>query len=183
MSEYEKLDVNTFSSPAPLDIKAEVAKAIQEFEEEHRAKSFSKRNPALGKMIKCQICNRRHRANVVCFQQFALDKNKIPRTGANIPGQYPHQTRRGALGVMNNTKGKRVLAHHSHKLLQLVQLTKDMFPAEQPFWKTPEEAMRRARILAGRILRKKARQEANFRRRQQHISRHINRGLLAPGTR
>jgi hypothetical protein len=171
------------NSNEKFDVKAEIAKEVKEFEEKYREKSFSERNPALGKMINCQFCDRRHRSVIQCEQKFALDENEAPRTGANIPGQYPHQTRRGALGVMDNTKGKRVLPHHSHKLLQLVQLTQDMFPAEQPFWPTPVEAMRRARTLAGRILRKKARLIANLRRRRQHVSRAINRGLAVSGSR
>lgn len=184
MSEYEKLDVNESTIGVPgFNVSEAVKKAVAEFEEEYRVKSFSQRNPAFGKMINCPVCDRRHRNAVPCVQRFALDKNEFPRTGANIPGQHPNQTRRGALGVLDNTKGKRILPHHSSRLLQLVQLTQDMFPSEQPFWPTPVEAMHRGRTLAGRFLRKRVRLEGDARRERQHVSRSINRGLLSPGSR
>jgi len=165
-----------------MNAQNDLAAAIKNFEDEHKEKSFSGRHSELGKMMKCQICNRRHRSAIECIQRFALDENEIPRTGSNIPGQA-HQTRRGALGVLDNSKGKRILPHHSSQLLQLVQLTQDMFPAEQPFWPTPEEAMRRARTLSGRILRRKRARIDRAVQRQQDVSRRINVGLLAPGSR
>jgi hypothetical protein len=41
-----------------------VAKAAMDFEEAFYNRSFSGRNPELGKMIKCTECGRRHRDNI-----------------------------------------------------------------------------------------------------------------------
>src|SRR6267142_6448767 len=56
--------------PIETDAQKAAAKAIKEI----HARSFSGRYPELGKMIKCSVCNRRHRASVVHEQKFATGR-------------------------------------------------------------------------------------------------------------
>jgi hypothetical protein len=85
--EFVVLDVNTLDP---------VAKAIAKLREDIADRSFSGRNPQLGKMVKCQICRLRHRSSIVCKE------NVIVSTA---------QTRKGVYGAAAFAK-KRV---HPHK--------------------------------------------------------------------
>jgi hypothetical protein len=47
----------------------ELQEAIDKYKEDFKDRSFSERNPELGKMIKCQVCLRRHRSSIVCKER------------------------------------------------------------------------------------------------------------------
>lgn len=53
-----------------------VKEAAEKFERERKGKSFSGRHPELGPMIKCYVCNRRHRDNEQCLIRYATTVNK-----------------------------------------------------------------------------------------------------------
>lgn len=139
-----------------------------------RSRSFAARHPELGKMINCQVCDRRHRASVVCKPVYTKDSNGEDWTTP--------ETRKGVYGAKTFAK-RRFLPHHSKKLLQLVQLTQDLFPQFQPNFAKPEDAMKYTRTEAQRILKKQRSAKAKTVRRQQQLSRRINRGLANPGNR
>lgn len=143
------------------DIKQLVADAIAKFREEHAWKSFSGRHPELGKMKNCAVCGLRHRAIKVC-------KQKILTPAAN--------TRKGVYGAAAFAK-RRIKPHHSHALLQLVQLTQDLFDNYYPRIADPEKAMHAARGQALQELRRKRRTIRAGVQQRQHESRQINRGL------
>lgn len=73
-----------------------VEDAIKKLREDIADRSFSGRHPELGKMKKCQICQRRHRSSIIC------EENILVPTA---------QTRKGVLGAAGFAK-KRV---HPHK--------------------------------------------------------------------
>ena len=57
----------------------EVEKAILEFREQQKEKSYSERHSELGRMLNCPFCDRRHRSIEACVQRFAKDKNGVER--------------------------------------------------------------------------------------------------------
>jgi hypothetical protein len=93
---------------------------------EIRRRSFSGRHPELGKMIKCQVCGRRHRENErKCEQQFVqLWVDEDMETGektigyATLPPEGMKFTKRMKDGAAT-FKGKRLKPHgkgYSHPL-------------------------------------------------------------------
>lgn len=69
--------------------------AVEQFEESFHDRSFSARNPELGKMIKCDGCGLRHRSSIVHERKFATDIRGVscePRIAQ--PKQYRHQANR-----------------------------------------------------------------------------------------
>lgn len=159
-----------------LDAKTEsLAKALANAVKALRSRSFSERNPQLGKMIKCQVCLRRHR-EPQCKPVYGVgrfDPEAKPLVAA--------ETRRGIVGAKQFAK-RRFNPHFSKWRLQLVELTKALFPQHNIYLPDPTEAMRSARKEAGRILKKKWVTDRKLKRRQQDISRRINAGLENPGT-
>jgi hypothetical protein len=145
-----------------FDVKQAVADAVAKFREDFTHRSFSARHPELGKMQNCAICQLRHRSSQICQQNILAPAA---------------QTRKGILGATMFAK-KRLKPHHSHRLLQLVQLTQDLFPKYHPNQiQDPEKAMKAARGEALQTLR---RRYHGFRKgllARQHTSRQINRGL------
>jgi hypothetical protein len=139
-----------------------VAEAIAKLREDIADRSFSGRHPELGKMVNCKICGLRHRSSIVCKEIVV-----IPTA----------QTRKGVYGSAAFAK-KRIKPHHSHGLLQLVQLTQDLFWKYYPGQITdPEKAMRVARGEARNTLLRKNQQRSQKLEQMKKTSRHINRGL------
>jgi hypothetical protein len=118
-------------------------------------------------MLNCKVCSRRHRSSIVCEQHIL------------VPAA---QTRKGIYGAQSFAK-KRIRPHHSHKLLQLVQLTQTLFPKYYPRIEEPEKAMKAARGEARLMLLRGIRATRNIQTQMQHRSRQINAGLVDGGTR
>jgi hypothetical protein len=155
------------------DVKRLVADAVKKFREEHAEKSFSQRHPELGKMLNCQFCSRRHRSSIDCQQVFTTVVNRGPSERTVIAREAP-RTRRGVNGAQAFAK-KRLLPHHSHRLLELVQLTQNLFPKYFPRIAEPEKATKAARGEAQAILSRKSRLHRRIVQTQQDESRKANR--------
>lgn len=147
-----------------------LADAVSKFQAEQYSKSFSERNPDLGKMIKCQICTRRHRSSQVCEQRFALYEDDTPvmapLTGKSFlrsVGQLP----------------KRINRHPNKFGLQLIERTRIVFHRDfPPIEDTPEEAaesLKLARKKAFKELQMARKSESRRIRLQQKESRRANR--------
>lgn len=150
-----------------LDISALNA-AIENFKNRYAKRSFSGRHPDLGKMIKCRVCSRRHRSSLVCAQNYSVEAKPRHRY---VP------------------KAKRYNPHHSQNHLQLIERTREIvmqnvprngsqFPALSQL-----DLMKTSRTTAERQLAEEQEIEAKRIRRQQDVSRRINRGLLPGGSR
>jgi hypothetical protein len=159
---------------AETDVKKLVADAIAKFREEHVGLSYSQRHPELGKMVNCPLCFRRHRSVIVCQQVFTIILDRGPNERV-VEERRAANTRKGVNGSQAFAK-KRIRPHHSHKLLELVQLTQTLFPKYFPRIVEPEKAMRAARGEAQAVLSKKSRAFRRVAQTQQHKSRRINRG-------
>lgn len=73
----------------------DLSKAVEKFEESFHDRSFSGRNPELGKMIKCDGCGLRHRSSIIHERKFATDIHGVscePRVAQ--PLRYRHQANR-----------------------------------------------------------------------------------------
>lgn len=160
--------------------KVELDKAVAEFLEDHKSKSFSQRHPELGKMIKCQVCLLRHRSSKVCEQRHVV--------ALTPPEGLTSLTKFQILGRAAFKK-KRVKPHYSKKRLQLVQRTIERFPLHVGLW--PSTAEKTAEFVAMQVARREARadlleiRQAARKTKQsiQHRSRRINRGLLQGNSR
>ena len=152
-----------------------------------RARTFSARNPQLGKMIKCQFCGRRHRENLLiagiqyaCIQQFAKPRYMFTTTEAgeiipvpqeNRPELIASQTtRKGVVGAAAFAK-KRLLPHHNRRDLLLVQRTIELYPEHIVYLSNPLEAMREARLQAQREIARALDLRSGKHKRLQKISR------------
>lgn len=141
-----------------------------------RSRSFSGRHPELGKMIKCPICNRRHRSSIVCKAVYAKDKNGQPMMASQ-------RTRRGVYGAKAFDK-QRFHLHPNKNNLQLVQRTQELYPQHEPYLgQDPQACMESAREQATEQLTEKRRKARRAARRRAQFSRRINLGLLPPGSR
>lgn len=170
-----------------------------------RNRPFSQRHPELGKMINCQFCNTRHRANerkceqkftnvVGDFEYFREEETKdgetilVPDLRTAIrPDEKP--TKRQVNGAAYFHK-KRHHPHPSKIKLQFIERTRAVFEAEgfslektegqtvEEFNTQFQKDLHRARIGAARQLRKERRFSSRAVRRVQDTSRRINKGLL-----
>jgi hypothetical protein len=69
--------------------------AVEQFEESFHDRSFSARNPELGKMIKCDGCGLRHRSSIIHERKFATDIHGIPcEPRVAEPKRYRRQANR-----------------------------------------------------------------------------------------
>jgi hypothetical protein len=138
---------------------------LDKFKQDFKNRSFSGRHVELGKMINCAVCQTRHRSSKVCEAVYV--------------GTVPH-TRNGLYGA-KSFKGRRHRPHHNRKNLQLLERTRQLFPFYSAL--EPENAMKAARAQAIREMRQERAVQAKAKRDQQHVSRHINRGLLKGSVR
>ena len=143
------------------EVKQLVADAIIKFREEHIEKSFAGRHPEFGKMIKCQICSRRHREFIKCEQ-------KILTPAAN--------TRKGIFGAARFAK-QRIHPHINQRNNLLINLTRELFSKHTKRFPNPEDAMMSARAEARMLLFSRYREIRRIKNQQQKESRRINRGL------
>lgn len=57
---------------------SDLTELIKEVKESLNSKTYSERNPQLGRMIKCKFCNMRHRSRMYCRQAIEyIKENKI----------------------------------------------------------------------------------------------------------
>lgn len=112
-------------------------------------RSFSERNPALGKMVNCDICDRRHRDSIICVPKYATGRY-APHTVMIAPDTV------GGIVGRAQFKGRRRKQHHKARALQLVQLTQKLYPQYEAYITDPVECMKLARRDAARILKTRA---------------------------
>lgn len=118
-----------------------------------RDRSFSGRNPELGKMINCQVCDRRHRAVIKCkqvFKQLWVDEDvetgelTIQYATVPLPGQNPGP--KAIIGAAFFAK-KRKNPHPSRRKLQYIRLVRKLTPDEYT-----QEDLKDAREMAAELL-------------------------------
>ena len=160
--------------------------AIQKFREDFRNRSFSGRNLALGKMVNCQICGNRHREHdsiVVCTQRFCTSKHDSSVLLTSDSAHDGPATIKDVIGAAAFAK-KRRNPHFSHRRLQLVQMTQQIFHEEfEPYFTDHVSSMKQARMIAAIALKNARRVQSQSKQHQQDCSRRINRGLLPGGAR
>jgi hypothetical protein len=185
--------------PEPFKISEELRKVIDAALNKIKGRSFSGRNPELGKMFKCQACGLRHRGKqceqvftykVKDYEYFREDENGllVPdfRTAVR-PDEKP--TKRQVMGAAAFKK-KRYHPHPSKIKLLLIEYTRAAFtaagfPTERAENELPddfkaafEKNLQRARVLAARRIRRERELRDRDVRRHQDQSRRINAGLL-----
>lgn len=140
--------------------RTEIQNAIDRFRAQFREKSFSERHPELGKMVKCQICNKRHRSVIACIQVFAKDKNEEE------------------LIAKGHGHGKgRIHRHWNKRSLELVDLTRRLilfYPIK--FDESGVRDIKKPRSRALNLLRAKWHEQSSRVQSKQKLSRKINRG-------
>lgn len=134
--------------------------------EEIKKRSFSGRNPEIGKMIKCQVCNHRHREVIKCEQKFVElwveedletgEKTVIYATavqpkGTEVRGQISAEqpTMKQIVGALA-FKTKRLNPHPNKRNLRYIELVRALTPDE-----FDEADLEKAKKRAKRILAKK----------------------------
>ena len=173
---------------------SEVAKATLRYHAEHYAKSYSERNPGLGKMTRCGnpgCVLGRHRSAVVhadltySTAHYELDAE----TGLQLPEDektilIAPKTRNGLMGAAR-FKG-RILQHRHPRTLEAKQLADELFDADLEFAESfpnyqPDitHSVREAIRIINTRLQKRARKA----QKAADLSRRINRGLANPGLR
>jgi hypothetical protein len=158
-----------------FNVKEAVAAAIAKFEEEHRFKSFSERNPQLGKMIKCQVCKKRHRKYLICVQVFALDSVEVDLETGEKTSIYRTAPGRGR----TQFKGKRLKPHLSKPKLLFINRVRELLDYDEDTDLESDVfkiALKAARKKAGRQLRKEARFKRSQRNARRAKARRINGG-------
>lgn len=175
--------------PSP-ELEALVAQTLEGI----HGRSFSARNPELGKMIKCQVCKLRHRGAQCTPTYKYLHTLEDVETGektdifATVP--LPEQIERGLRQQPPKTrfpkaimgaamiKGKRKRPHFSAVKLQFIEITRNVFQGDpDPASEGYQDRLNKARKKAGRVIRKRNRLAGNAIRRQQELSRRLNRGF------
>lgn len=174
MSEEQEVqpgNVVSIADAAPV-MTPELAAAIEKFQQKFAQGSYSERHTELGKMINCPKCGLRHRQGDKLMQESTAHGTQDAATL-----EYPS---RAAV-----TKGKRLLPHHSARLLQLVERTRKIFheDIEPYFHMEGNRLILRARRKAAIVLARERKVVSNAHRRIQDVSRRINFGLLAGGSR
>jgi hypothetical protein len=175
--------VETENIPASPEAQEAVKKALQAIKD----RSFSGRNPQLGKMVKCQVCGTRHRSVIKCEQRFKelhteedLETGEVTTVFATCLQPDKKPTVRQKVGAQG-FKGKRKNPHPNQGDLQLIERSKKNFDATgDEGYVSPEEFQHRIRLVrttAERQLRKENRRKAKKFRKVQDVSRRINRGL------
>lgn len=189
---------------------AELQAAIGEALATIAGRSYSERHPELGKMFKCVICGRRHRAVqqlfthsgnvkradgvvVTCNVQYAVDYIEEDLDTGEKETFFRFATPKYGLVGPSAFKGKRRMSHPNKKNLQLVELTQELFPnyEDKPLLfpdgdvRIPDarEAMHAARSEATTILRRGIRAARKRKNAQSSLSRRINLGLARAGSR
>ena len=178
----------------PFNVSEELQKAIDIALGKIENRSFSERNPELGKMVNCKVCGTRHRVNErKCEQKFTYSVGdyelfREDENGELVPDYRTcmrpneRQTKRQVAGAAA-FKGKRLKSHHSKVQLQFIERTRKVFlelgfDPDEKDKEVFEKNLQRARVLAAREIRRE--RELNDRRIriEQDLSRRINKGLI-----
>ena len=156
--------------PKTLALNRAIAAAVIQI----RSRSRSGRHPEEGRKINCAVCRTRHWSTRVCVPVYTKDENGIERIASQT-------TRKGVNGAAAY-KG-RILPHHNHLSLQLVQRTQQLYEQHAQYLTDPREIMHEARKQAIRQLKNERDIKAKNRRRMSQDSRRINAGLVRGGFR
>lgn len=156
-----------------------------------RARSYTERNPHLGKMINCHVCGNRHYSSKVCELKYAThDQDGIPynddESPAIVPNYHPdlgYFLPKAYFGAAAFAK-KRILPHRHPVVLEVLNLTNvrqaELEAQGGSEW-VPDITIAVRRAME--TVKKRFKAAAHKKRRQQDISRRINHGLEKPGTR
>jgi len=151
------------------------------------SRSFSGRHPELGKMIKCQVCGRRHRDSQKCIQAFTtkwfeedLETGIIESIFATAAPHDQKPTKRQVAGAAA-FEGKRLKPRLNSKDLRVVERTREIFFklgfTEDVEPEIFQKNLKIAREAAELQLWVEHKQKAKKYRKQQDRSRRINRGF------
>jgi hypothetical protein len=178
-----KINMLDSVDPKQKSLQAQIAKFVNE----RRAKSYTDRNPHLGKMYKCAVCGNRHYSTKVCTPVYAThDKEGDPYFEDESPLIASQSTMKGVVGAAS--VAKRRFRPHRHPLtLELLQLTNLFFDIatlrSEIKGGLNQPDITRSVDKAADILRFKFRARRKRAQRQTDVSRRINAGLARPGTR
>lgn len=176
-------------APEPFNVSAELQKAIDSVMESITCGSYSQRHPELGKMVKCQVCSRRHRASQKCEQVFTYrigdyELFREDEKGELVPdyrtAMRPNErhTKRQVAGSAAFAK-KRLKPHPSKMKLLFIQKTREIFSyLDFPLDDKDEnfqENLQRCRVLAARDIRAERESKERAARQRAELSRRINR--------
>jgi hypothetical protein len=175
----------------------EVKAAAEAFFQKRGDLTFSGRNPELGKMVMCRVCDRRHRSSHTCVQRFAKARYAFDTNGEPTPLDLrpdliaDQSTKFGVVGKAN-FKG-RILRHRNAWGLQVLERATKIFNVEMSSFPnindpdaTPEQKKANQEFVdktgkssLSRSLNEKRAERADRRRNLHQItrkSRQINRG-------
>lgn len=131
--------------------------AVEEFEAERAAKTFSGRHPELGKMIQCPVCDRRHQSSHTCIPVYAASKTEEEFDGENwIPRilMASDKTRKGVYGA-SRFKRQRILKHRNARSLRILDRATQLFRTDyNPFYNDENVAGKMALSRAMNEIRK-----------------------------
>lgn len=156
-----------------------VQKALDAFNAERTAQSFSGRNPELGKMVNCPVCDRRHRSSHTCTpihsEVIRYDEND---NEVKVPLVANQNTRKGVHGA-KNFRG-RILRHRNAWGLQVLERTLKIYREDIESFPnaTDEDKDKLGKSSLSRALNEKRAERAARRRSLFQItrtSRQINR--------
>lgn len=167
--------------------------AIADFNTQQYNRSFSQRHPELGRMVNCQVCSRRHRANergcgqVFTFRVGDYEIFREDEKGDLVPAYRTcvqpdsKPTMKQIVGAAQFKK-KRWKQHPNKGKLQFIERVHTVFEGLTNFELGTEAQfdarLKRARVVAARQLRAERKLSAREVRRHQDQSRRINQGLL-----
>jgi hypothetical protein len=183
ISDVPKEEWNALFSADEASLRQEELEAIQKLalkvlaDLEQRA--FSARHPELGKMTKCQVCLRRHRSSEVCVQKFKYLHTEEEVDTGKTTDVFAIRNRPG------RPKGRR-LPRPNHNHLEVVKIVRDLYGKDTEYDRGNAEDVARLqefRVEAIREWKRRRRVKAKQKRKQQDVSRRINRGLLQGGFR
>jgi hypothetical protein len=132
-----------------------LAAELLKFEETHRSKPFSQRNPDK-KMVKCLYCVEGRHVAPICTPRYAENTSTFT-VGRSF------------------VKGRRLAPRPSQRQLLLVLRTRELMPKYELRGLEPINTMKLARAEASRSLRSERKDESKRVRDQQKRSRKINR--------
>lgn len=157
-----------------------LAAVVDQYFSQRFKKSFSERNPELGRMIKCATCGLRHRKALVCVPMYAKYTEQSPRPLINkglVNG--PHRI------VCRSRKPQgRILKHRNARSLQVLERAAKYYNEDLVFFSkdiSQEDRDALGKSCLSRSLNEiRAERKENSRRHRviAKRSRRINRGLL-----
>lgn len=140
---------------------------VEQFHRGRQTKSYGDRHPELGKMIKCQVCNQRHRGSP-CIAVYAKNEDGSERLA-------DQGTNKGVYGAAK-FKG-RILKHRNAWGLQVLERALLLYRKDyEPYFKDKDEAGKMALVEA---IRQKRAERAARRRKLNSVVKASRRGNRA----